>query len=164
VDLAGVIELEVDLADLVGVAGEFLERGELDADAGELAGLVDAGDAPLVIDERYGVADVEVFFPGILLIDEDVAVLDEGTALEVVEAAGHLVELVQSEAGDGVEAGERHDHGSGGEGDMRLGQEDGREAIAHWGGTETKNRRADWRMTMSAPTPWARRAVACKVP
>jgi len=86
---------------------------------------------------------VEVFFPGVVLIDEDVAVLDEGTALEVVEAAGHLVKLVQIEAGDGVEAGERHNHGSGGAGDMRLSQENCREAVAHRGGAETEDRGPD---------------------
>ena len=143
VDLAGVVELEIDLADLVGISGDLLQGGELDADAGELAALVDAGDAPGVIDELQGVADVEVLFAGVVLVDEDVAVLDEGAALQVVEAAGHLVELVEVEAGDGVEAGERLHHGPGGEGDVGLGAEDGGKAVAHGGGAEADDRGAD---------------------
>ena len=145
-------------------AHHLLQDGEAGADAGELARLEDAGDAPLVIREQELVADMEMLFFGIVFVDEDVLIALKRTAREELEASAHLCELLDVDAGDGIEAGEWEHDRADGLGDVGLFGDERTSESGMGAVLSPMIEDPGGRIMMSAPTPRARSEVPSRVP
>src|SRR5271163_1719235 len=82
---------------------------------------------------------MEMLLFGVVFVDEDVLVTLERTTGEEMEASAHFGELIDVEAGDGIEAGERLDDGADGLGDVRLFRDESHEGLGKRRGTESND-------------------------
>ncbi len=71
-DVRGVVHLHVDGADLSGISGEVLQRGERHHHARQHARFKDSRDTPRVIRVVDGVADMEIVLAGVYRVHHDI--------------------------------------------------------------------------------------------
>jgi hypothetical protein len=69
-----IVYFEINLAELLGVAGKALKNVELGADAGQFARLKDARHPPRMIYQRNCASDCEFLLSGVIFVNNNVIV------------------------------------------------------------------------------------------
>ena len=123
------------------ISCQRLKHRQFHTDARQFPRLEDPRQFPVVIHHVYGIAYVEFFLLGIVLIHDHVVVVDQRPTLEVTKAAVQLTKFFEIEACNRIEARQRLDHRSHRKGDMWILHQQCRNFVAHRSRTKADRRR-----------------------